>query len=592
MKLHNFLYLYFFLLISFFGSVLTTNSTKTTLLVAWHEWEPCTNFHQLALEYKDAKVIVICDTDNWYNNTMSKDFDLAVADSQWLGQGVKYEVFYELTQWIKDEKLDLEDYYESAISGYSEYPEGSKRYYGLPHFADVMLLVYRKDIFASFNIQDVYNLTDMRDKAKLIHEANVIESAFEAGLCGECYDNLATYFNQFAWSFGGELWDHVTYKIDGILNSQENIDALEMLKEMTNYGTPGAVNNNVFEALDRFCNGKSAMLPIWSGFLFQTLNSSNCAQNMSYTIVPGEKYHRLSLGGQGLHVIRSSRNNIQESLKFLKWMQSKEIQRRWVLDFGLFSARKSIMASGSFLQKNPFNPMFSVSYPLANDFWRIPEYYMLLSVHQKQMWDYLRNITNLSAKEVLDNIAAEEQRILDAAYPLGPPELRKASEAASYVFIVLTILSMIGMAAIIAMLIVKKNHIQIKASSPLFSLISIFGALLLLSVNLIRGFTADDNCMLEVWFFGVGFILLFSPIFAKIYRIHKIFNTMTLEKFSVSNLELLQIVTITLGLEIILLIVWSIVRPLTKERRVTLTDFTYICSSGTLSPAFWSIFII
>ena len=33
--------------------------------------------------------------------------------------------------------------------------------------------------------------------------------------------------NQMAWSFGGELWDPTTYQIEGVMNSPENVAALE-----------------------------------------------------------------------------------------------------------------------------------------------------------------------------------------------------------------------------------------------------------------------------------------------------------------------------------------------------------------------------
>ena len=48
--------------------------------------------------------------------------------------------------------------------------------------------------------------------------------------CGAaaCYDNVQTAWNQIAWSFGGELWDPAKYKVDGILNSPENIAALDI----------------------------------------------------------------------------------------------------------------------------------------------------------------------------------------------------------------------------------------------------------------------------------------------------------------------------------------------------------------------------
>jgi multiple sugar transport system substrate-binding protein len=101
------------------------------------------------------------------------------------------------------------------------------------------------------------------------------------------------------------------------------------------------------------------------------------------------------------------------------WVQSEETQLEWA-KLGGFSARKSILASDDFLNAAPYNPVFGESYLLVQDFWNLPEYAALL---EPQM-NYLNLAISgqMDAQEALDEIAAEQQEIIDEAYPDGPPQ--------------------------------------------------------------------------------------------------------------------------------------------------------------------------
>lgn len=123
------------------------------------------------------------------------------------------------------------------------------------------------------------------------------------------------------------------------------------------------------------------------------------------------------LGGQGLH-LASKTTNLTLAKSYLKWLASFDTQKKWAIDYGLFSNRKSVAASGSFLAKNIFNPVFIVSYQLAKDYWRLPEYFSLLKIHSETLYDAL--LGKISPEDALKKAAQEEQAIINKDFPFGP----------------------------------------------------------------------------------------------------------------------------------------------------------------------------
>ena len=111
--------------------------------------------------------------------------------------------------------------------------------------------------------------------------------------------------------------------------------------------------------------------------------------------------------------------NAEAALDYIKWVQAEDVQLEWA-KLGGFSARKSVLASDTFINATPYNPAFAESYLLVKDFWNIPEYAALL---EPQM-EYLNLAISgqMDPQEALDEIAIEQQEILDDAYPDGPPQ--------------------------------------------------------------------------------------------------------------------------------------------------------------------------
>lgn len=415
---------------------------KPELSITWFAWQPCQALTDLVKTYPDATVTVRCVPLGQWHDQIFTDFaakggsDVVILDSQFIGEAVAGKHVMDLTDWMKT-NIDVADYVPSALSAYGEYPAGSGKYYGVAAEGDTQMFVYRKDIFDNPQVQADFKAATGHDLALPQKWTDLLEIAqffkkngskygvangYTTHWCGTpaCYDQMATHWNQILWSFGGELWDPKTYKVEGFVNSDIAQKALQFDKDLFQTGPDGQGNFQFNEAVDAVCSGTTFMTTIWYGFGPAFVDPKGCknSANLAYGITPGQDKHVLSLGGMGLHASSYSKNP-QATLDFIKWFESKDIQMEWA-KLGGFSARKSVLASDTFKNVAPYNPSFSEAYQFVQDFWNIPEYNTMLQTEMNNL--NLAVTGQEDVKTALDTIAKDQQKILDEAYPNGPPK--------------------------------------------------------------------------------------------------------------------------------------------------------------------------
>jgi hypothetical protein len=117
---------------------------------------------------------------------------------------------------------------------------------------------------------------------------------------------------------------------------------------------------------------------------------------------------------------------------------------------------------------------------------------------------------------------------------------------------------------------VYRNHALIRSASPLFLFISFLGLLLMFGsiIALVSPVTAA-SCDAFNWLLNCGVMCTFGPLFAKTWRIYRIFGRRKLSVIKISNRKLLAIVGVLFMVELILMIVWQSVSPLQPYLTVT-----------------------
>lgn len=410
------------------------------LKILWAQWDPADYLQQLAKDYEaktGVKVTVVQEPwgsfgDRFYTAMAAKgtEWDMVVGDSQWIGQGATAGWYVDLTDFLKTTGLG-DSVTDATLKYYAEYPAGSKKYFAFPAEGDADGWAYRKDLFedpkekADFKAKYGYDLAIPKDYKQLTDIAKFFTRK-DQGLYGVAiytqkdYDAITMGVENTMFPWGG-VWQNDKMEVTGIVNSQENIDALQAYKDLYDCcQVPGLSNAFYNETNDAFLGGKAVMAMNYFAFLPALSNpkTSKFADKTGFFPNPaGPKGGRgAALGGQGLSVVSYvSPERQQASLDFIKWFGQDDTQTKWAA-LGGYTCNKKTLQSDTFTKAQPYNPAFAETMTFVKDFWNIPAYAQLLQVSQAEFHNFVVNGQG-TAKEAMDNIAKQHDKILrDGGY--------------------------------------------------------------------------------------------------------------------------------------------------------------------------------
>mmetsp|Transcript_33348 Transcript_33348/g.53839 ORF Transcript_33348/g.53839 Transcript_33348/m.53839 type:complete len:795 (-) Transcript_33348:88-2472(-) len=85
---------------------------------------------------------------------------------------------------------------------------------------------------------------------------------------------------------------------------------------------------------------------------------------------------------------------------------------------------------------------------------------------------------------------------------------------------------------------------------------------------------ANSSCMAALWFYGIGFMITFGSLFAKMWRVNKLFNVKNLKRVNISNAQLFGICAALILLDTVIIGILQAVDPLVYTRTlVSATQF-------------------
>jgi ABC-type branched-subunit amino acid transport system substrate-binding protein len=123
---------------------------------------------------------------------------------------------------------------------------------------------------------------------------------------------------------------------------------------------------------------------------------------------------------------------------------------------------------------------------------------------------------------------------------------------------------------------------SIKNIAPISSILMLFGfiiAYLTIFVNI--GEPSAMGCNLQVAMPALAFSIIFSNLLAKTWRIYKIFKNVRLQKISYKASKIIMISSIFTAIEIVLLVIWHSIDPLTPfEYSLDPIRYTILCRSS------------
>lgn len=406
------------------GTSPTSADALPQLTITWFAWPPCDALTRLVTSYPDAIVKVDCVPVGQWHDAIFNGFlaqggsDLPILDDGFIGEAVEGNYVLDLTDFLQTNS-NMNDWMPATLSAIGEYPEASGRYYAAPLMTDAMILVYNREILGQYGIEQPADTWE-----GLLRQAGDIKVAgMYDGFVWFWSNNgnqLQDAWNQLAWSWGGELWNPVTYQIAGIINSAENEAALNFARRLYLTGPESAGNYIYADVTAAMCEGTAAMTVIWSGVVFNWQNEAVCPQsaNFGYAVPPaGPQAHVLSQGGMGISLSKYS-TNPEAASAFLQWLFTPETQLEWV-SLGGHSGYQSVQVSETAMNAAAFNPVYVEAYQLTRNTYNLPEAYELLTLEGEYLHQAI--VGEISPRDALKQLGEAQQAVISREYNLGPP---------------------------------------------------------------------------------------------------------------------------------------------------------------------------
>ena len=197
------------------------------------------------------------------------------------------------------------------------------------------------------------------------------------------YDAMAMGVENALFSYGGELGDYTTYKVDGIINSDKAVAALEAYKELYTFTPPGWAKAFFVEDNQAITENLAAMSMNYFAFFPSLINEATNPQRQEHRLLrqPARARTATSSPRSAARASRSSptRKNQEEALKFLEWFIKDETQKKWA-ELGGYTCSAAVLKSDEFQNATPYNKAFYETMFKVKDFWAMPEYAELLQL--------------------------------------------------------------------------------------------------------------------------------------------------------------------------------------------------------------------
>jgi multiple sugar transport system substrate-binding protein len=390
----------------------------------------------------------------------SPEFDIWEYDSQWLGAMALAGAM---------QNLDTADYFGSpdATIAFDDFIPGDRDYLGrfpvndkkalkgdveeyqdLPIFGvhwtvGTNMLAYRVDLYEEAGIVDEDGKAKPPDTWDEFKDACLKLTRPDEGFYAIAWyntrlaDGISMQWLPFHFSYGADLWDYDTFQIEGIVNTDEAVEALaEFVRYVQEYQAvdPASANWFIVELVNAATQDLAAMWYTYVSFAAFTEDpeTSKTVGKWDFAMVPGYampdgSVRRVPIfAHQGIGINYHSTRKA-EAWQYIQWLKSYDVEKQMVDD-----ERAGFASGRNDLEEYQFSidtPMFHskqvmwTSTPLSRDFPIWPEYKELLDIQQREV--NLCYVGAQTPKETVDKIAVLQQAVMDTS-PYNPATTGKS----------------------------------------------------------------------------------------------------------------------------------------------------------------------
>lgn len=323
----------------------------------------------------------------------STEYDIIATPYQFLGNLVVNDYVQPLEPLMENPELRIIPEYDESdiIKGmWDASGKWKDAVYGVPANSCIMHLAYRKDLFdspeeqAAFKEKYGYDLTvptdwdSYRDTAEfftrksgeMLAGESLAQDFFGVSMSGKRHDATTCEWLNYAWSFGGGIFDD---QGNLIIASEKSVAALEYYNDLQAYAPPGIANKTWDEQTTDMQQGIAAMAIIFNDNLpaIENPEQSRVHGQMGYGAVPVGETAAAHYGAWSYFIPAKSQNP-EAAWVFLQWFNTPEVQKNLALD-GAFPNLESTYNDPE-LNALPYWHATMEAYKISTTRPRIPEW--------------------------------------------------------------------------------------------------------------------------------------------------------------------------------------------------------------------------
>ncbi len=321
----------------------------------------------------------------WVNDTQLKKY----AKSGWL------EPIDDL--WAKyTEEFDLGDYPESVLDSYRF--EG--KLYAVPSSVNGMFYFYRKDLFDANGFKPPETFEEWLAIAKALNSPAMAGAIINLKRIDAALNEAHYYMNAF-----GDGWFDAAWK--PVFNSPKGVEAIERLKQLTQYAQRGLASSANDEAMIAFQQGLGATGIQWfsRAAAMDNPEKSKVVGKMDWAAPPGG---RQRIVVDGFAISKFSKNDRDVTFRVLATAMNEKNQRAIASDS--IPSRASVLNDAGLQAKYRHYPAALAALKVGQSYPPLPEFvecgdFITLRIQQAVA-------DEMSVKDALDTAAKEVEDLL------------------------------------------------------------------------------------------------------------------------------------------------------------------------------------
>ncbi len=287
------------------------------------------------------------------------DYDAVCYIVMWKGEYVKKNLIEELGPYfgnaaLADPNYDMNDLVKGYLEniglvggkkGYLPGPEA--KLYGLPYGAETSVLAYRKDIFEKHGLTPPQTYDELQKLLSIIKTKEGVGALTSRGQAGhQCVHAWLLHLNPLGGAVFDDNWNSV-------FNQKPGIDALKLLKEISDTGPAGIPGYGQGEMINAFLQGQAAMY-LDSILIMGQVNDPNKSKivgKVGYALHPKGVRYASQSGGLGLAIPKNAKNK-EAAFLLLEWLTAKDADVK-VVKVGGNAGRMSTLNNPDILKQFP-----------------------------------------------------------------------------------------------------------------------------------------------------------------------------------------------------------------------------------------------